>query len=491
MLEQGFELLPRLRETEDALARAELLYQLTLGFMAVGLHHEAMVHAAEALEAAQGRGAELLSCRASWALGSAQRELGMFTEAKQNLLEAEHQARALQARDELRDALLGLSQLELLIAQAHQKGGDAAAAASAQAEAGVRVTQALEIVQQPAQPDTPGDALCQLGRCLAACGQRDAAQAVLGDAHSQAVRHGDAWLKLRADAALMLAPLPHTQKADVIELLTPLSDRARALLDHDTQELLQRQLYVARKAMGDLPGALNHLEQCEALQQARNTALGTLQARLTHLRLTQERSRWRATRRIDPSQSRDTVFGSSTLATLDDRRISAESAAIQDPVTGLGNRRLLERELPRLLALCARRQSTLAVAAIALDQLRTVNERFGRGVRNAALKAIADILLAHTRAADLVGRIGPDEFVLVMCDVAGDGAREACERLRLAVQDHAWSAIATNLGLTAAIGLCEQTAKLNAAQMLARADRALYFARNKGGNRIVLADETM
>jgi diguanylate cyclase (GGDEF)-like protein len=492
VLEQGLDLLLQLREGSDESARADLLYRMSLGFSALGLHHDALIHATEAVDAAQGHGAEVLLCRAAFALGSAQRELGARDAATRTLLDTLRLARALEAQDQVRDVLLGLSQLAMYTSEAANQGGDAPAAQAARAQACIYAEQALEIVRQSGQPPTPGAVLCQIGSCLTACGSIDAARAVLGDAHSQAIRHGDALLKLRADAGLAEALWAGEDHASAVSMVDQLLASACALHDDDIRQRAHVLIYKLHKSNGNAPLALEHLEQCRALETARADSLRSLQARLLHRRITQARIRERAPRRaVATAPARDLWAATSMMAVLDGGRAGSELAAIQDPITGLSNRRHVERELPRLLALSERRKSPLSIALVEVDQLRTVIERFGRPVRDAVLKAMAELLQAHTRSADLIGRTGPDEFVLVMCDATRDGAREACERLRLAVQNHAWDAVAASLGITASVGLCEQGGKLNVAQLLARADRALYFARSKGGNRIVLADDTM
>jgi diguanylate cyclase (GGDEF)-like protein len=490
VLEQGLELLPRLREAGDPSATAELLYRMSNGFAELGLHLEAFVHASEAVDAAQGHGAELLLCRAACALGSAQRELGLHDESNRTLVDTLRLARALDATDQVRDVLLGLSQLATRSAEALRHGGDAKGAQAATTKAGDYAEQALQLIRQPGQPPTPGAVLCLLGACLTTGGHIEAARAALGDAHSHAIRHGDALLKLRADAGLAEALWAEQAYAAALPLANQLLQSAMVLRDDDVRLRAQQLLYKAHKALGDLPHALEHLEQSQLLQQARAESLRALQARWTQRRIAQDKIRANVPRRV-PAHAKDPWSATSMLATLDGGRPGSELAAIQDPITGLGNRRHVERELPRLLALSERRKSTLSIALVEVDHLRTINERFGRSVRDAVLKVMAELMQTHTRTADLIGRTGPDEFVLVLCDATREGAREACERLRIAVQDHAWDSIAASLGITASVGLCEQGGKLNAAQLLARADRALYFARRKGGNRIVMADETL
>ena len=92
----------------------------------------------------------------------------------------------------------------------------------------------------------------------------------------------------------------------------------------------------------------------------------------------------------------------------------AEAAADEDPLTSAKNRRAFVRELKRVAAFVQRYGGSASVIYFDLDDLKAVNDRFGHAAGDAALKAVADRLAAHVRETDVVGRMGGDEFAVLL-----------------------------------------------------------------------------
>jgi diguanylate cyclase (GGDEF)-like protein len=92
----------------------------------------------------------------------------------------------------------------------------------------------------------------------------------------------------------------------------------------------------------------------------------------------------------------------------------AEAAADEDPLTSAKNRRAFVRELKRVAAFVQRYGGPASVIYFDLDDLKAVNDRFGHATGDAALKAVADRLAAHVRETDMVGRMGGDEFAVLL-----------------------------------------------------------------------------
>jgi len=91
-----------------------------------------------------------------------------------------------------------------------------------------------------------------------------------------------------------------------------------------------------------------------------------------------------------------------------------QSVAFLDPLTGVGNRRALERDLPRELARAKRRSTKVSVAAIDLDGLKGINDEHGHAAGDVALQGLANGLIETLRLGDAVYRVGGDEFVVVL-----------------------------------------------------------------------------
>ncbi len=109
------------------------------------------------------------------------------------------------------------------------------------------------------------------------------------------------------------------------------------------------------------------------------------------------------------------------------RLAEAEAAADEDPLTSARNRRAFMRELARVAAYARRYGAQASLVYVDVDGLKALNDRFGHAAGDAALKAIADRLASHVRASDTVGRMGGDEFAVLLAnaDLAAAEAKAA------------------------------------------------------------------
>ena len=168
-----------------------------------------------------------------------------------------------------------------------------------------------------------------------------------------------------------------------------------------------------------------------------------------------------------------------TLRVEEDRRTRHE--ADTDPLTGLANRRALERTLASALARAGARGRVAAVLMLDLNDFKKINDSHGHAAGDAALREVARRLRRCVRERDLVARLGGDEFVVLLTDVGGSSgaAQEACERVDAALSEP----IALEQGemtLRAAIGVATFPGDgADAPTLLAHADRAMYAAKHR------------
>lgn len=157
------------------------------------------------------------------------------------------------------------------------------------------------------------------------------------------------------------------------------------------------------------------------------------------------------------------------VATISERSHALSDQARTDALTGLGNRKLLDEELPRLIAAVDRGAGPLSLIAIDLDGLKGVNDRQGHAAGDRVLVAFADVLRKSLRANDRAMRAGGDEFVIVLPDTPQAAALQVIERLRrdVAADLREWS-----LGFSA--GVATTATAADPAWLLAIADDALY-----------------
>jgi two-component system cell cycle response regulator len=165
--------------------------------------------------------------------------------------------------------------------------------------------------------------------------------------------------------------------------------------------------------------------------------------------------------------------------------------ALQDPLTGLYNRRHLDDRLGAELAGAQRHGRPVAVLMVDIDRFKEVNDDHGHLAGDEVLKMVAFILRGAVRKEDVLARYGGEEFVVVARETALDGARALAERIRRAVERSrvSWQGrelgATVSVGVTVSAGLEEFVAGKTERQVLEAADRALYLAKQGGRNRVV------
>jgi two-component system chemotaxis response regulator CheY len=157
-----------------------------------------------------------------------------------------------------------------------------------------------------------------------------------------------------------------------------------------------------------------------------------------------------------------------------------------DSLTGLGNRRLMERDLALAVARAERQQSTFSVALFDVDHFKAYNDHYGHGGGDTALRLVARTLSAACRASDSVYRYGGEEFLAIFHDQHLAGALAAADRLRAAVEARAEPHLNSALGhLTVSGGVSVWTSTDTSLEGLLRAaDEALYLSKQAGRNSI-------
>jgi len=169
-----------------------------------------------------------------------------------------------------------------------------------------------------------------------------------------------------------------------------------------------------------------------------------------------------------------------------ERRLNA--AALTDALTGLANRRALLERGAAAVEDAARRNRPIAVAAFDLDRFKEINDRFGHPVGDAVLKAFAAAAAAALRPDDIVGRLGGEEFAVVLPDTNAADAAVVVERLMVAFRAYSAAVEGCAEGCTTSAGIAASLAgRIGIEQLLSAADRALYAAKRDGGDRLRFA----
>lgn len=172
----------------------------------------------------------------------------------------------------------------------------------------------------------------------------------------------------------------------------------------------------------------------------------------------------------------------SDRARLVDRLRRAEELADRDTLVPVFNRRAFERELNRVISFAHRYEVQASLVYFDLDGFKQINDRFGHPAGDAILLAVGETLAANIRESDLVGRVGGDEFAVILAKAGPEDARrkgaqlaEAISRTEITYQGH-------RLRVGAAYGSYCFESDDTGERALSRADEAMYA--NKVGRKI-------
>lgn len=161
--------------------------------------------------------------------------------------------------------------------------------------------------------------------------------------------------------------------------------------------------------------------------------------------------------------------------------------AVTDSMTGLYNRRYMERHLKTLLTEAQRTERNLSVLVTDIDHFKRVNDTYGHDSGDMVIKEFAERVRQNTRGVDLACRIGGEEFLVIMPDTDQSLARQVAERIRECVAAKPFPiSDGSGIEVTASVGLATLNGSSDTVDVLyKRADNALYAAKREGRNRVI------
>lgn len=167
------------------------------------------------------------------------------------------------------------------------------------------------------------------------------------------------------------------------------------------------------------------------------------------------------------------------VAALTARAETAEALADHDVLTPALNRRGFMAVLNRSLAYCRRHEVEAALLYLDMDGFKGVNDGLGHAAGDAALMAVADLLLANVRESDAVGRLGGDEFALLLMNAGVDEGREKARRLSAALETEGFVWEGSTVALGGSFGVRAYAGQTDPEVWLSEADAAMWL-RKKG-----------
>jgi diguanylate cyclase (GGDEF)-like protein len=171
------------------------------------------------------------------------------------------------------------------------------------------------------------------------------------------------------------------------------------------------------------------------------------------------------------------------------KQVELAVMATRDSLTGLFVRREFMRLAEMELARAARFSNDTGVLMVDLDFFKRINDQYGHPAGDEVLQQVANLLSAGVRATDVVGRLGGEEFIVLMPNTSVEGALSVAEKLRTSLRSEPLKIAGLLIPVTASIGVSAQVHQLavSVEGLYAAADRALYVAKKSGRDRVEYA----
>lgn len=368
--------------------------------------------------------------------------------------------------------------------------------------------QALDIATAHRLPDTANSALLGLAEAQINLGQGDAGLRTLERARQGFAARQDGSSEDSLQLLTGQALARQGRHADALAHYR----QALPLIKRNGNDRYLAQLYKAQatslEAMGHAAAALSDYKQYTELQLKLQGKMRLEQGRLLEYEYEIRRGEFENRRlRIDAASKQDQVqalervrrwqwltivLGALLLALLTSlawrhgrtsRRLSRQS--LIDPLTGIANRAAIEAEAIRAIERAPRDGSAVSLLMLDLDHFKAINDRHGHAAGDRVLCATTEAWQALLRGRDPLGRIGGEEFVVVCVDTTLEQAIVVAERLREATAALRFDDIDPQLRVTVSIGVAQSQRTGDTHEgVLARADAALYRAKQRGRDRV-------
>ena len=179
------------------------------------------------------------------------------------------------------------------------------------------------------------------------------------------------------------------------------------------------------------------------------------------------------------------------LAQLAMESVKLRLLATTDVLTGCATRRAFEKNAHEDFFLAQQTQKPLSCLLLDIDFFKKVNDVHGHAAGDRVLRKLVSICRPQLRESDYVGRLGGEEFAIILLDTSASMALEIAERLRVLIESEVFSEFGNPFSVTASMGIAEMNDTISKFdELLERADEALYLSKTQGRNRVSVSDAT-
>lgn len=163
-------------------------------------------------------------------------------------------------------------------------------------------------------------------------------------------------------------------------------------------------------------------------------------------------------------------------------------AATKDFLTGLYNRRFFFEKGQGKLNRARRQKKTLALAMLDIDHFKSVNDTFGHDVGDEVLKVVSSIIAENVRPADLLARLGGEEFCVLLDDISKEEIASLFEKIRSAIEGHTFESLKERRYVTSSFGVIMAREDELLDEMVKRSDELLYLSKQSGRNKVTFEE---
>ncbi len=206
--------------------------------------------------------------------------------------------------------------------------------------------------------------------------------------------------------------------------------------------------------------------------------------KVRRLRLQKDQAEYRYMLQLERSKAELEEQVRERTRELEKAKLAAEHEARTDPLTGIYNRRSFFIEAGKRLSLALRKQQPLSLLMFDIDHFKSINDTYGHSMGDEALRMFSDVVKENLRESDVWGRLGGEEFALVLSEDQ-EGTMQTAQRLREKISAIVINTPVGELRLTASIGVTYLVDENDVEVLLNKADDALYQAKHKGRDLIV------
>ncbi len=285
----------------------------------------------------------------------------------------------------------------------------------------------------------------------------------------------DAQLRMKL-ASLHLSQQQHNKALEDLQPVEELINKRGDKHDRANYHKLMSQVFEAKQYY---QASLVHFKKYHQEQQDIHSSEASSRAQAENLI-----DKLEGIRRKSTKLKRENLALKDTVNRYKSLHKEARELSERDPLTGLYNRRVLEKIADNIIKLTASKTASVVVAVVDLDHFKRINDTFGHHIGDQVLVQFSKLIVATFRTADCIARYGGEEFVLVLPYSSERNAKEALYRLRDSVIRFDWDDLENGLVVTFSAGIASTSEHQTFQPLFQKADSALYIAKAMGRDRI-------